>query len=523
MVRLLLGYILLFVNWSGFAQNLKLEAVRAFIGSQHGVRQVVFAPNGKSFASGGTRGEVLIWNVDGDGTSKKMEGHFGSVSDMNYSESGKYLLTAGEDGFIKLWNTSTGLCEQKIVSPKGENQATNKVSFALIAEQNGMIYFGGSNQFLCSVAVGSKNDPQVIFADSRETVRCGVLSPDGKEIIFAVGTYLMALNLSSGEVVREYNTGSCTINALKYSADGKLLLAWCENSRVDMRDPSNFYLKTSFRSGTGDRKFSNVAITEDGNKVVTVDYASRFNMWDLQNSKRVLDQSADQGTILAFDLQSSGNYLLSASLDKSIKLWKIVEDIPVEEKKKPKVVEPVEEVAPEIEVIKYDEPVQDVPQIEESPLPVNTKVSLSENRSPVDTMVPSIGDPIVSVLPEVKNNRRIKPIRKEHKLTLLSHQLTFEIWDAQVIDGDIVSIFIDDECIVKEYSITSDKKVIHYDASKFQRCYLYLHAHNLGTIPPNTVTMTISDGKQTIQVELRSDLSGSSAVELTFEDFVEPE
>ena len=98
-----------------------------------------------------------------------------------------------------------------------------------------------------------------------------------------------------------------------------------------------------------------------------------------------------------------------------------------------------------------------------------------------------------------------------------SHQLTFEIWDAQVIDGDIVSIFIDDECIVKEYSITAVKKLVKFDASKYKKVYLYLHAHNLGTIPPNTVTMKISDGIQELDIELRSDMSGSAAVELLFD------
>jgi hypothetical protein len=130
---------------------------------------------------------------------------------------------------------------------------------------------------------------------------------------------------------------------------------------------------------------------------------------------------------------------------------------------------------------------------------------------------------IESELPERMINRRVKPIRHEHKLKLSGGQLTFEIWDAQVIDGDIVSIYVGDECIVKEYSITAVKKVVEYDASVYKRVYIYLHAHNLGTLPPNTVTMTVSDGETTHQVELRSDLSGSAALELTFVDKDEAE
>lgn len=503
-----------------FGQNLKLELIRTFNGHEHGVRRVVFAPDGAHFASGGTRGEVFIWDIDGQGQLKKLEGHYGSVSDVRYSEDGKYLVTAGDDGQVKVWDASTGFCLQRIISPTGENNPINKVNFAVVSSGSGMVYFGGTNRYLSCVKLKGTDEPEVIYSDPKEPIRCAILSPDGKEMIFAAGQYLMALNLKSGEVVREYNTGNCSINSLEFSGDGKRLLTWCSNSRVDMRDPSNFYLTTSFRSGTGDRKFSNLAFTEDQKYVVTGDYASRFNVWDLNQKQRVLDQGAEQGTILSFDLESGPNYILSGSLDKSIKLWQIVEDVPEEQPKKKKKEEeqPAQEVEPEVEIVQYAEPVEDVPQEKHGTPPVNTKVQLKQPEK-VETYEPP--QPIETVDMEVesmKNNRRVKPIRKEHRLVMKSHQLTFDIWDAQVVDGDIVSIYVGDDCIVKEYSLTADKKTVTYDASRFKRVYVYLHAHNLGTQPPNTVTMTVSDGVDSYGVELRSDLSGSSAMELIFEE-----
>jgi WD40 repeat protein len=361
--------------------------------------------------------------------------------------------------------------------------------------------------------------PEVIYADETEAIRCAILSPDGTEVIFAAGKYLLALNLVSGEVVREYNTGNCMINSLEFSDDGKRLLTWCENSRVDMRDPLSFYLLTSFRSGTGGNKFSNLAFTEDQKYVITGDHASRFNVWDLNDKQRVLDQGAEQGTIMSFDLESGPNYILSGSLDKTVKLWQIVKDIPEEHKKKKKKKEPKQVVlVPNVEIVQYEEAVEDVPQSGFGP--IHRNVALKEKEA-INTYEPLVKipkeDQIASLLPERKNNRRVKPIRHEHKLTFTSQNLTFQIWDAQVIDGDIVSIFVGNECIVEEYSITAVKKSVQFDASKYKRTYVYLHAHNLGTLPPNTVTMTVSDGENTHEVELRSDMTGSSALQLTFE------
>jgi hypothetical protein len=175
-------------------------------------------------------------------------------------------------------------------------------------------------------------------------------------------------------------------------------------------------------------------------------------------------------------------------------------------------------LVPNVEIVQYEEAVEDVPQSGFGPTHIN--VALKEKEA-INTYEPLIKiqkeDQIASLLPERKNNRRVKPIRHEHKLTFTSQNLTFQIWDAQVIDGDIVSIFVGNECIVEEYSITAVKKSVQFDASKYKRTYVYLHAHNLGTLPPNTVTMTVSDGENTHEVELRSDMTGSSALQLTFE------
>jgi hypothetical protein len=502
------------------AQDLKLEHIRTYSGHSHGVKKVVFSPNGTHFVSGGTRGELFIWDLDGTDAVKKLEGHFGSVLDVRYSSDGKYLISAGEDGQIKVWDSATGLCLQKIMALPTSVDPNNKLTFALVAVESGMIYFGGTNRQLSKVKLNSDERPKLVYADAKDPVQCGILNPNGKEIVIAAGQFLIAIDLASGKVLREYNTGTCGVNSLEFSADGTKLLTWCSNSRVDIRDPKTFFLKTSFRSGDSGRKFSNLAITDDQRFVVSVDFASRFNIWDLEMQKRVLDQGAEQGTIMAFDLDKGSQYLLSGSVDKSIKLWQIVPNVLEDVKKKSKKQIEEVEVEPEVEIVQHAEPVEDVEQpLDPVKGPAPTNLVLKQPDT-IPTYTPSTKNErsIVSELPDRKENRRVLPIRREHRLTLTGTMLTFEIWDAQVIDGDIVSIYVGDECIVKEYSITAEKKSVQFDASAYKRVYVYLHAHNLGTLPPNTVTLTVSDGIQTHEVELRSDLSGSSAMELTFLD-----
>lgn len=500
-------------------QQLELERLRTYVAQSHGVKQVVFSPDGLHFSSGGTRGEIFIWSLENEGNVKKLQGHFGSIIDMRYSLDGKQLLSVGEDGKIKVWSADNGdLIAEHICQDAVGSDGAN-IQFATFCSEGTSVLYGLDNGKLKRLLYADSKPAQVIYEDEQFAITCGVINPSKPELIFGAGKYLLAIDLRTNDVVREYNTGSCPIKNLSFGADGKDLLTWCENSRVDIREPENFYLKTSFRSGSSGRKFSNIAFTEDHRHVVTGDHASRFNVWDLKTKQVVLDQWAEQGTILSFDMDGASGKILSGSLDKTINLWQMVPKQEDEKSKKKKKDEPVENIVQaDVEIIQYDEPVMDVPQVQKTPVSTNVMLKTSDSIPQfVDTNNIAL-EPrsVFSELPERMLNRRVKPIRKEHRLELHGNHLTFEIWDAQVIDGDIVSIYVGDDCIVKEYSITETKKSVSYDASVFKRVYVYLHAHNLGTLPPNTVTMTVSDGVETHQVELRSDLSGSAALELTF-------
>lgn len=524
----------------GIAQDFTLQPVRTFYGHEHGVKKAVFAPDGKTFASGGTRGELMVWNVETGEVKQRMEGHYSSITDLRYTNDGKFITTAANDGHVKVWDAATGKLVRKFNT--AENVAAIKnTHFALLSEDGQVVYFGGDDRRLQIGLVGSDEPCRTLYTDKKDPIRCAALSPNGREIIFAAGQYLIVFDLATNKLAREYNTGTCDINALQFSEDGKILLSWCANARVDIRNAQTFLLKTSFRAGTGGRKFSNISLSDDQKYVITGDHASRFNMWDLTAKRLVMDEGADQGTIQDFDVETSLNYVLSASLDKTIKLWKITEKIVEEEPKKKAKDVPVVEPAPQVVILTQDETQDDftpmetrepeaptqvvqVAKVSPSPEPAvalpAAPVAQAEASDKVENPAPvskANGDSI-SVIPDRLNGRSIRPLRSDHRLNLLSRNLTFQIWDAQIIDGDIISIYINDQIIVKEYSIINEHLTVKFNAKDFKKAYLYLHAHNVGSIPPNTATMMISDGVQEIQVELRSDLTGSAAVELNFVD-----
>ncbi len=98
------------------------------------------------------------------------------------------------------------------------------------------------------------------------------------------------------------------------------------------------------------------------------------------------------------------------------------------------------------------------------------------------------------------------------ELTVRSKNITIDLWDNKEQDGDIVSVYLNGEPIVAKYSLTKNKKQFQVQLNSSKSNDLFLYAHNLGTIPPNTVSIEVSDGTSSEKIVLNSDLSSSEAV-----------
>ncbi|MEJ1221865.1 hypothetical protein [Sediminicola sp. 1XM1-17] len=117
---------------------------------------------------------------------------------------------------------------------------------------------------------------------------------------------------------------------------------------------------------------------------------------------------------------------------------------------------------------------------------------------------------------EVETTRRTefagRKISYVKELFVNSKDISIELWDNKEQDGDVVSVYLNGEPIIANYSLTKDRKLFKLQLNGSKSNDIFLYAHNLGTIPPNTVSIEISDGNSSEKIVLNSDLSSSEAV-----------
>jgi len=99
-------------------------------------------------------------------------------------------------------------------------------------------------------------------------------------------------------------------------------------------------------------------------------------------------------------------------------------------------------------------------------------------------------------------------------ITVPSDEVELHIWDHSRIDGDIVSIYVNEECVLSKYTLERNKKIVNAKLKKGTNL-ITLHAENLGSIPPNTAAINVYvKGKLVKALVLRSDMNKSEAIQL---------
>jgi hypothetical protein len=106
-------------------------------------------------------------------------------------------------------------------------------------------------------------------------------------------------------------------------------------------------------------------------------------------------------------------------------------------------------------------------------------------------------------------------VRRDHlhqTVDISSDSLTLSLYDNGVVDGDSISVYLNDQLIVPSMQLRSvaTKKGIYIGG--MNEVKLVLVADNLGTIPPNTGLLIIRDGDKTYQVNFTADMQTNASI-----------
>lgn len=495
----------------------EMEEVRSYNDHKDDVEFLVFSKDGKYFASGGSRGTVLLWNTETGKVVKRFKGHPSKVNHLSFSNDGSMLAAAFGYGTVIVWNVATGLEVRNTPYLMNDESTSTALNFVVFGPDDEQIFFGGETAYLCSAYIDSNDYPLIIQDFGAKSIEYGAVAPDKKSLAFSVGPDLMYLDMKTGKVSTKKSYPGKKLTSFSFSNDGSKMATWFMGGEITISEVSTGAIVNQYTSGGGNPwARSHIYFSPGDSLFISGTDRHSFDIWYVDSGEKKKENEEHMGAVRAMAFHPGGEWILSGSTDKTIKLWKFKgeekkeEEEPKEEEEKDETPNAIssewrpmeEEVKKKPDPVKpISEPIKDI----KNPRARSGFESRPEEKPE---------DPKVFKLPYTLAGRVVQEYKPETELEFQNTTIEIRVWDDKILDGDIVSLYLNDSLILKEYEIVKELKKIKIQVPKGSVCYLTLYAHNLGTIPPNTANISISDGITEKKIELKSDLYKSASVEL---------
>ncbi|RYY61975.1 MAG: hypothetical protein EOO05_04530 [Chitinophagaceae bacterium] len=115
----------------------------------------------------------------------------------------------------------------------------------------------------------------------------------------------------------------------------------------------------------------------------------------------------------------------------------------------------------------------------------------------------------------VENEYRKRQKQAAQEIEVNSKKITLDFYDNGEIDGDSISVFFNDQLMAFSQKLSA--RSIHFDIElddTREVNEITMFADNLGTIPPNTALMIVTDGDKQFEIRLSSSLEKSATLKI---------
>eukprot|EP00899_Mesostigma_viride_P016657 jgi/Mesvir1/24993/Mv16951-RA.1 len=286
-------------------------------GHTEAVLSVAFSPDGKRLASGSGDATVRFWDLTTATPLHTGKGHTNWVLCTSWSPDGKYLVTGDMNGEVRLWDPETGVALGGAL--KGHRKWVTSVAW----EPAHVVYpcdrfATSSKDFTVRIWSAATRQCTLVLGSHTQAVSCVKWGGDGLIYTSSRDTAINVWAADSGKLVRCLKGHAHWVNTLALSAEYALRTGPFHASKkralVDTSDPVQMQAAAleRYQEALGGGKERLVSGSDDFTII----------LWEPSTSKTPIARlTGHQQLINQVYFSPNGQWIASASFDKSVKLW----------------------------------------------------------------------------------------------------------------------------------------------------------------------------------------------------------
>ena len=265
-----------------------------------------FDDDSSTLVSGGWEGELALWPMPQGAPSVIWKGHDGPVHGLGFA--GKWVVSAGQDGWIRVWDRRGELIREKDAGVAVERAAVS-ASMAVTGHRDGTVR-GWS---LPDLAVSMELD-----LHARE-VKAVALNPQATRFASVGRDHKVFLWDAAGQT-RRFVTPPGMVRSLAFSADGKALYGggWVDLFKWSVADGRLVVLPTDHWG-----LISGIQYVETLNVLATISRINDSSVYflDPDTGKTVKTFTPQQLCGGAITMSPNGRYLATTGDDGAVRMW----------------------------------------------------------------------------------------------------------------------------------------------------------------------------------------------------------
>ena len=263
---------------------------------------------------GGSLNTIKIWNLQtGELRRNIQNAHQDKITTLGISHNGKKLVTGSADQTIRIWDLKTGKLLRNIPAHDGQVKAIT------ISSDGQKIVSVGSDKLmkLWNIETGSRIITRL--PDEEHEVNALAFSPNGQ--ILVTGSSNGTIRLWTSTLARRQTLEGHTqaINAIAISPDNNTLASASEDGTIKIWDLNTGEEEGVIVASTSPVK--SLVFSADSRTIVSG--GEQITLWDTIAERKLQTFFGHSEEVTSLAITPDGKSLVSGSLDRTIKVWRI--------------------------------------------------------------------------------------------------------------------------------------------------------------------------------------------------------